>query len=148
MQSVWNLTFTSIGPVHLAILTHHHHSNITNNIHNSYNNTVSATHIQKKCILSPHSNRSGIIWNNFVSCSPRNIHNSKGDSIQLEGLQRSFLPLMLVILGSLLLSFLLIHTPHPLSLKDNSSFGSVITVGNLPIKAEWLDALLIPQVFS
>ena len=92
MQSVGNLAFTFIGPVHLAILTHHHHSNIHNNIHNSYNNTVSATHIQKKSILSLHSNRSGIICNNFVSCSPRNIHNSKDDSVQLEGLQRSFLP--------------------------------------------------------
>ena len=37
-----------------------------------------------------------------------------------------------------------------ISLKDNSSFGSVrlITAGHLPIKAEWLDAPLTLQVFS
>ena len=55
--------FTSIEPVHLAILTHHLHSNIHNNIDNNNNsnnndnnnnnsnnnnNTVSATHTQKK----------------------------------------------------------------------------------------------------
>ena len=41
--------------------------------------------------------------------------------------------------------------PHILiSLKDNSSFGwsRLITVGYLPIKAEWTDAPLALQVFS
>ena len=138
MQSVLNLMFTFIGPVHFVILKLHHHNNIHNNIDNNYNNTVSATHTQQESILPRLSNRSGIIYNNFVSRSPSNIHNSKGDSVQKKGLQRSFLPFMLVILGSPCLPFLLIHTPHSHSLKDNSSFGSfrLITVGHLPIKAE------------
>ena len=71
MQRVSNLMFTFIEPVHLAILTHHHHSNMHNNIDNN-NNTVIITIIQfllhihkKESISSPHSNRSGIICNNF-----------------------------------------------------------------------------------
>ena len=37
---------------------------------------------KKKSISSPHSNRSGIICNNFVSYSPSNINISKGDLVQ------------------------------------------------------------------
>ena len=54
MQSVWNLRFTFIGPVHLEILTHHQHNNIQNNIdNNNNNNTVSATHTQKSLFRLP-----------------------------------------------------------------------------------------------
>ena len=75
--------FTFIGPVHLAIFTHHHHNNIHNNIdNNNSNNTVSATYSQKKSISFSHSSRSGIICDKFVSYSPSNIPSSKGDSVQ------------------------------------------------------------------
>ena len=41
--------FTFVELVHLAILPHHHYSNIHNNIdNNNNNNTVSATHTHKK----------------------------------------------------------------------------------------------------
>ena len=44
--------FIFIGPIYLAILTHHHY-NIHNNIDNNINNTVSATHSQKRIFLLP-----------------------------------------------------------------------------------------------
>ena len=81
MQNVRNLIFTFTGPVHLAILIHLYNNNIQNDTDNNNNDnninniTVSATHTQRMSILSPHSIRSSIICNNFVSCSPRNIHN-------------------------------------------------------------------------
>ena len=43
--------FTIIGPVHLAILTHHHNNNIHNDTDN--NDTVSATHTQKGLFCLP-----------------------------------------------------------------------------------------------
>ena len=73
--------FTFIWPIYLVILTHNHHNNIHNKIDDNNNNTVSATHTQKKSIFSSSSYRSGIICSNFVSYSPSNIHNSKGDSV-------------------------------------------------------------------
>ena len=64
----------------MGILTHNYNHNIHSNIDNN-NNTVSATdtHTQN---ISPHSKRTAIICNNFVSYSPSNIHSRKGDSVQ------------------------------------------------------------------
>ena len=45
--------FAFIGPVHKAILTHHYHSNIHNEIDNNNNNTVSVTHTQKSLFFLP-----------------------------------------------------------------------------------------------
>ena len=44
--------FTFIGPVHLAILTHHN-KNIHNNYTTTNNNTVSARHKQKSLFCLP-----------------------------------------------------------------------------------------------
>ena len=51
---------------HLAILKHHK----INKHKNNNNDRVSTTHTQEKCISLPHSNRSGILCQNFVSNSP------------------------------------------------------------------------------
>ena len=65
--------FTFIDPVQFVILTHHHHTNIHNNI--DYNNLIQfLLNIHtKKCISSPYSIKSDIIYNNLVSYSQGNI---------------------------------------------------------------------------
>ena len=75
-----SLMYCEINEIIKKKLTHHH----LNNIHNKIIITVIIIiqfllHIyKKKSIFSPNSYRSS----NFVSYSPSNIHNSKGDSVQ------------------------------------------------------------------
>ena len=172
MQRVWNVMFTwniIIEPVHLAILTHLRHKNIHNNIDNNNNSTQFLLHIHtQNCISSLYSNRSGIICNNFVSYSQGNICNSKGDSVQelfitgrryaeklsangFDNLGLSLPSISLDLHHSQIRQNEILDWPHILiPLKDNLSSGWIrlITVGQLPIKVEWLDAPLAVEDFS
>ena len=150
MQSVWNLMFTFIGSVYLAILTHHHHNNVHNNIDNNYDNTVSATHTPKSPFCLPTLTEVAL-YATVLYHALQAIYTFQKATLSNKKVCREAFCHWCWQYWAPLASHFSWFTPHILiSLKDNSSFGSVrlITVDHLPIKAEWLDAPLMTQVFS
>ena len=164
MQRVWNLMFTSTGPIHLTILTHHRHNNIHNTIEN--NNTFSATHTHKQVYLfSPRQKKWHYMQQFCILLSkqytqfkrrlcPITFYIRKkvyGANIGVGNLGLHLPPISLDSHQSQMQQDEILDWPHILIyLKDNSSFGWIrlITVDHFPIKAKWLDAPLALQVFS
>ena len=152
--------FTFIEPVHLAILTHHHHNNIHNNIDNNNNNTVSATHTHKKVyFFSPLQQKWHYMQQFCILLSKQYTQfkrrlcpiTEKLTTIGVGSLGLHLNSISLDSHQSQIKQDEILDWPHTLiSLKDNSSYWWIrlITVGHLPIKAEWLDVPLALQVFS
>ena len=148
MQRVWNLMFTFVELIHLAILTHHHCSNIHNNIdNNNNNNTVSAAHTHKKVYFSSPLQQKWHYMQQFCIWLSRQYMQFKRqrsvEKLSTIGVGNLGVPLPSISLDShqsQIQQDEILDWPHILiSLKDNLSSGWIrlITVGHLPIK-RWM----------